>query len=59
LVEHFEEENSYDGWMAMADFGGFIIFLTVLHSIVMLAVGFCLNYDGRYLNSVPDGSQRL
>jgi hypothetical protein len=52
-VNHYKEEIAYDGWMAMGDFGGFIIFLVVLHTITMLVFGIFLEYDGRFLPCPP------
>jgi len=38
-VEHWEQVDSYTGWMSAGDIGGFGFFLVIIHSIIMMIVG--------------------
>jgi len=48
-VPHFYQQNSYNGWMGVADVGGFAFFTIILHTIVMMILGICLDNDSRFL----------
>jgi len=50
IVHEEEEESAYGGWVAVADIGGFYFFLYLLHSLVMILVGFCLEKNSTFLN---------
>jgi len=49
-VAHFEQQVSYNGWMAMGGFGGFAFFLLILHTMVMIIAGFVLTNDSKFLH---------
>jgi len=48
-VPHFFLQNAYNGWMGLADVGGFAFFSIILHTIVMMFVGICMDNDSRFL----------
>jgi len=48
-VEHLEQTNSYNGWMAVGGIGGFAFFMVVLHTLVMIIVGFALPNESKFL----------
>jgi len=50
-VEHLEQTNSYNGWMAVGGIGGFAFFMVVLHTIVMILVGFALPNESKFLGA--------
>jgi len=55
-VPHFFEQNSYNAWMGVSDVGGFAFFTIILHTIVMMILGVCLDNDSRFLKG--DGGHR-
>jgi len=55
-VAHFFFQNAYNGWMGLADVGGFAFFSIILHTIVMMFVGICMDNDSRFLRG--DGGHR-
>jgi len=61
-VIHFDEKDTYTGWMGTADIGGFTFFLVILHSLAMLAIGFFMTNDSHFLKkgcvTPPDGKKR-
>jgi len=48
-VMHFEQTNSYNGWMAVGGMGGFAFFMVVLHTAVMIIIGFFFSNESRFL----------
>jgi len=55
-VDRYEDQVVYDGWMAAADIGGFITFLTIWHVLIMLLIGlFCVNNSTFLKNDDTDG----
>jgi hypothetical protein len=55
-VAHIEQSDTYDGWMAMGDIGGFAFFLLILHSIVVFVVGIFLSNESKFLHGMKAGS---
>jgi len=55
FITHADQGDSYDGWMAMGDIGGFGYFLLIIHTIVMMTAGICLNNNSRFL--IGDAAQ--
>lgn len=54
LMDHFDvfhwvESDSYTGWMAVGDIGGFAFFLVILHTFVMWIVALFIENNSRYL----------
>jgi len=49
VVHESEEDSFYDGWVAVADMGGFFFALYLLHSIIMIFFGFCLPKNSTFL----------
>jgi len=54
-VIHGEQTNDYDGWMALGEIGGFGYFLFLMHALVMILAGICLNNDAKTLKGGNDG----
>jgi len=50
-VTHHEQANNYDGWMAVADIGGFAFWMVILHTIAMIVVGFILPNESKFLGA--------
>jgi len=48
-VPHYYEQHSYNAWMGVADAGGFAFFTIILHTIMMMLIGLCLDNDSRFL----------
>jgi len=55
-VPHFFFQNSYNAWMGVGDVGGFAFFTLILHTIVMMLLGICMENDSRFLKG--DGGHR-
>jgi len=53
-VQHWDQVDSYTGWMSAGDIGGFAFFLVILHSIAMLVVGVFLNNNATFLGGKDD-----
>jgi len=51
--------DAYNGWMSTGDVGGFVYFLLILHTMVMLIVGLFLSNDSSYLRKNEDEQQSL
>jgi hypothetical protein len=49
IVPHVEAGNTYTGWMAMGEVGGFAFFFVILSTIVMALFGICLNNNSKFL----------
>jgi hypothetical protein len=49
-IDHFEQTDSYDGWMAVGGMGGFAFWMVILHTIAMIVVGFILSNESKFLN---------
>jgi len=58
-VPHFYEQNPYTGWMGVADVGGFAFFTIILHTIMMMAVGLCLDNNSRFLKGEDSGHRPI
>lgn len=56
-VLHVEQQDSYNGWMALGGIGGFAYFLLILHTIIMMAVGVIFTNDSKFLTSAGDSSE--
>jgi len=57
LVDRYEDQVIYDGWMAAADVGGFIMFLTIWHVLAMILIGlFCVNNSTFLKNDDSEGT---
>jgi len=56
VANYEEEKGGYNGWMAVADIGGWTFFLYLLHCIVMLMVGLCLENNSEFLRPGQGGS---
>jgi len=48
-VEHREQTDTYNGWMAVGGIGGFAFFMVILHTITMIVFGFFLANESRFL----------
>lgn len=48
-MRHIVEYDSYNGWMALGDIGGFAFFMMILHTMVMMCIGVCFNNDSQFL----------
>jgi len=48
-VMHLEQSDSYNGWQAVADIGGFAYFLLIIHTILMMIVGIFLQNNSSWL----------
>jgi len=49
FVPHIEAADSFTGWMALGDAGGFAFFMIILHGVVMVAFGFCFTNNSKFL----------
>jgi len=49
VIHESTEDSFYNGWVAVADIGGFFFFLYLLHSVVMILFGFCLPKNSTFL----------
>jgi len=50
FVTHIEQGDNYDGWMAIGEIGGFGYFLLLMHVLVMMVSGICLNNNSKFLS---------
>jgi len=50
-VEHFEVADTYNGWMAVGDIGGFVFWMVVLHTFAMIMVGLAFPNDSGFLQN--------
>jgi len=55
-VPHFFIQDAYNPWMGVGDVGGFAFFTLILHTIVMMLLGICMENDSRFLKG--DGGHR-
>jgi len=58
-VNHVELRDPEIGWMAAGEVGGFAFLGVIIHTIVMMLVGICLDNDSRFLRSGSSGHQPL
>jgi len=59
-VEHREQRGFYTGYMAIGGIGGFAFWMLILHTIVMILVGFCFSKESKFLaGSGPERRQML
>jgi len=49
MVAHIEQADSYPGWRALGEVGGFTFFMVIIHSCLMLAVSFCFTNNSKFL----------
>jgi len=56
-VNHYEQTNSYNGWMAVGGIGGFAFWMVILHTIVIAVVGFVFSNESRFLNGDSHGTE--
>jgi len=49
FVSHIESADSYTGWMALGEVGGFGFFMVILQGILMLGFGFCFTNNSKFL----------
>jgi len=50
-VTHFEEQNLQNGWETIGQIGGYIYFMLIIHTLVIIFFGFCLDNNSRFLNN--------
>jgi len=48
-VDHIEQVDGYNGWMALGGIGGFAFFMLILHTLIMIVVGIFLTNDSKFL----------
>jgi len=48
-VDHREQTDTYNGWMAVGGIGGFAFFMVILHTITMIFFGIFLPNESRFL----------
>jgi len=58
-VNHVELRDPEIGWMAAGEVGGFAFLGVIIHTIVMMLFGICLDNDSRFLRSGSSGHQPL
>jgi len=46
---HYDQTDSYDGWMTTADIGGFAFFMVVIHAVVLFAASVFLDDHSTFL----------
>jgi len=51
LVFHYEQSNSYDGWMAASDIGGFAFFMVVVHALALFSASIFFDDSSSFLKS--------
>jgi hypothetical protein len=56
-VEHYEQVDTYNGWMAVGGIGGFAFWMLVMHGIAMIFIGFILPNESKFLK--PQSSNEL
>jgi len=56
---HYQEYDYYNGWMAVSDVGGFAFFMSIILSIVMVAVGCVFDNNSRFLNRGSKYSENI
>jgi len=49
IVQHWDQVNSYNGWMSTGDVGGFAFFCVIIHTILMAVVGIALDNNSTLL----------
>jgi len=49
MVGHIEQADSYPGWRALGDIGGFAFFMVLLSTLFMIAFGFCFTNNSKFL----------
>jgi len=50
LVIHQDQSNSYNGWQALGDIGGFAFFMVCLQTLIMgLGIGLCFSNNSKFL----------
>jgi len=49
-VLHLIASDSYDGWNALGDIGGFAFFMMMMHSFVLILVGLCFVNNSEWLH---------
>jgi len=54
-VNHYEQTDSYNGWMAVGGIGGFAFWMVILHTIVIAVVGFVFSNESKFLNGDHHG----
>jgi len=54
-VRDADQVDSYNGYRALGDIGGFAYFAIILHTIVMLVFGFCLRNNSKFLGGDVSG----
>jgi len=52
-VEHFDIEDTYNGFMAVGEIGGFGFFMVFLHTFLMILLGFCFDNNSKFLGAMP------
>jgi len=48
-VQHWDQIDSYTGWMAAGDIGGFSFLCIIVHTILMILIGICMPNDSIFL----------
>jgi len=48
FVSHVDQADSYTGWMAIGEAGGFAYFTVILHFLLMIPFGFCLTNNSKF-----------
>jgi len=56
-VEHYSRVDSYNGWMAVGEIGGFAYFMIFLHTILMITFGFCFDNTSKFLKHELTGPE--
>jgi len=54
MVQHWDQENMYNGWMSTGDVGGFAFFCIMIHTILMALVGIALDNNSTLLKGNKD-----
>lgn len=49
-VMHARDVDEFNGWKGVGDIGGLVFFLYILHTILMIIIGFFVNNDSKFLN---------
>jgi len=48
-ITHYNSRDSFNGWRALGEIGGFAYALVLVHTVVMIIIGFCMTNDSKFL----------
>jgi len=55
-VMHYEQTDTFNGWMAIGAIGGFAFWMVILHTICMIVIGIFFSNESKFLTNHNAGS---